>query len=261
MSSENIQILHKIIDLQSCIINGRDINAILHKDKKFYQEMTQADIIAVYVNEHEKVNVEYIIENHHLFKDLVRKYIFSNHSISWNDFIQNCEEHFTLDKRYHHTKNLYDIFRGVISKKSAREFSKELHFKEGVMMPIYTFDNKETIAHICFIYQKDARMIEIKNLEEIKILFQAFLRSLYDNQYNIMYSKCIRVDEHLKLLTEQEKRITKKVLEGKSYPEIAEILNLSINTIKTHMKNIFNKYHVNSKIELFAKLNTHHKMK
>jgi len=258
MELEDNKLLHKIIDLQSCIIQGRDIKAMLHKDKKFYQERTQADIIAVYVNEHEKMNIEYIVEDHHLFKHLVEKYIFSNHSFSWDDFIQNCEEHFTLDNRYHHTRDLYDIFKGIISKNKALEFSEELQFKEAVMMPIYAFDNKETIAHICFMYQKDARMIEIKNLEEIKILFQTLLRPLHDNDYSIIYSKCIRVDEHLKLLTEQEKRITKKVLEGKSYPEVAEILNISINTIKTHMKNIFNKYQVSSKIELFTKLNTYH---
>ena len=66
-----------------------------------------------------------------------------------------------------------------------------------------------------------------------------------------------RVDEHLKLLTKQEKRIRKKVLEGKSYPEVSEILNLSVHTVKTHMKNIFNKYQVKSKMELFHKLTIH----
>ena len=257
MESKDNKILHKIINLQSCIIQGRDINAMFHKDKKFYQETTQADIIAVYVNEHEKVHVEYILEDHHLFKHLVEKYIFSNHSFSWNDFIENCKEHYTLDKRYYHTKNLYEIFKGLISKKTALAFSEELKLKDAVTMPIYAFDNKDEIGHVCFIFQKKVK-IEIKKLEEIRTLFETLLRPLYDNHYNIIYSKCIRVDEHLKLLTEQEKRITKKVLEGKSYPEIAEILNLSINTIKTHMKNIFSKYQVNSKIELFTKLNTYH---
>jgi DNA-binding CsgD family transcriptional regulator len=256
MPTQNTEILQKIVALQSCIIQGRDINAMLHKDKNFYHEKTQADIIAVYVNEHNNVNVEYVLEDHHLFKHLVDKYVFSKKSFKWDDFIQNCENHFTLDKRYHHTYSLYDIFKGLISKKKALKFSKEIQFKEAVMMPLYAFDNKEVIGHICFIFQKEV-MIEITELQEIKILFETLLQPLYDNHYSFIYSKCIRVDEHLKLLTKQEKRIAKKVLEGKSYPEVAEILNLSVNTIKTHMKNIFNKYQVNSKMELYNKLTIH----
>jgi DNA-binding CsgD family transcriptional regulator len=256
MPTQNIETLQKIVALQSCIIQGRDINAMLHKDRSFYQGKTQADIIAVYVNEHEYVNVEYVVEEHHLFESLVDKYVFSKKSFKWKDFIQNCENHFTLDHRYHHTYSLYEIFKGFISKEKALEFSKEIGFKEAVMMPIYAFDKKEVIGHICFIFQKEVE-IEITGLLEIKTLFETLLQPLYDNHYSFIYSKCIRVDEHLKLLTKQEKRIAKKVLQGKSYPEIAEILNLSLNTVKTHMKSIFNKYNVNSKMELYNKLSAH----
>ena len=58
----------------------------------------------------------------------------------------------------------------------------------------------------------------------------------------------------MELLTKQEKKIASKVLSGKSYPNIASDLDISINTLKSHMKNIFNKYNVNSKVELFKKL-------
>ena len=78
MEIEDIQILHKIIDYQSCIIQGRSISAMLHKDKNFYRETTQADMIAIYVNENEKVHLEYILEEHHIFHHLAEKYIFSD---------------------------------------------------------------------------------------------------------------------------------------------------------------------------------------
>ena len=117
---------------------------------------------------------------------------------------------------------------------------------------------KAEFSQIKKIMEGEVPSAYIKKLEEMKILFQTLLQPLYDKQYSIIYSKCVRVDEDLSLLTDQEKRITKKVLAGKSYVEIAEILNISINTLKTHMKNIFNKYNVNSKIELYNKLNTRH---
>lgn len=256
MPTQNTETLHKIVELQSCIIQGRNIPAMLHKDRDFYCKRTQADIIAIYVNENNRLNIEYIVEEHHQFKKLVEKYIFSKKNIFWDDFVIHCKKHFILDKRYYHTKNFSELFRGFISQKNALAFSKELQIKDAVTIPIYSFDNKEEIGFVCFMYQKEVE-IEITELLDIKILFETLLRPLYDDHYGIVYSKCIRIDEHLKLLTDQEKRIAKKVMDGMSYPEIAERLNISINTVKTHMKNIFKKYQVNSKIELYHKLTSH----
>lgn len=256
MKIKDNEILHKIINLQSCIIGGRNINAMLHKDKKFYQDSTQANMIAVYVNENENVNLEYILEDHNVFNHLAKKYIFSNKHLKWDHFTKNCKNYFSADNRYHHTNNLSELFNGIILKKDVIDLSNELKINDAVTMPIYTLDNTKEIGYICFMFQKKVK-IEIEKLEEVKSLFEKLLQPLYDNQYNIIYTKCVRVDEHFKLLTEQEKRIVKKVLHGVTYPEIAEILNLSVNTIKTHMKHIFSKYQVNSKIELYKKLNAH----
>lgn len=205
------------------------------------------------------MQLEYILEDHHTFHELAKKYIFSNNHLQWDQFTKNCHRHFLLDKKYHHTTDLYDIFKGFISQKNALAFSKELNLKDAVIMPIYAFDGKQEIGYICFMFQKKVD-IDINKLEEIKVLFETLLQPLHDSKYNILYTKCIRLDENLKLLTEQEKRIVRNVLNAKSYPEIAEILDISINTIKTHMKNIFSKYQVNSKIELYSKLNGHNKI-
>ncbi|WP_422080582.1 helix-turn-helix transcriptional regulator [Ulvibacterium sp.] len=43
------------------------------------------------------------------------------------------------------------------------------------------------------------------------------------------------------LLTKQEKRIVKLLIHGHSYQQIAELLFISIHTLRTHMKNIHKK--------------------
>ena len=91
----------------------------------------------------------------------------------------------------------------------------------------------------------------------MKTSFQTILQPLYDKEHNTFFTKCVRIDEDMKLLTPQEKKIVRKVLEGLSYPDVATILDISVNTLKTHMKNIFYKYNVNSKIELYNKLNAY----
>ncbi len=52
-------------------------------------------------------------------------------------------------------------------------------------------------------------------------------------------------------LTKKEREITDLVLEGLPYKSIAAKLNLSLNTIQYHMKNIFFKLGIKTKAELF----------
>lgn len=50
-------------------------------------------------------------------------------------------------------------------------------------------------------------------------------------------------------LSEREKEILKCSMEGKEYAQIAEELFLSKHTVRQHMKNIYKKLHVSSKVE------------
>lgn len=50
-------------------------------------------------------------------------------------------------------------------------------------------------------------------------------------------------------LSEREKEILKCNMEGKEYAQIAETLFLSKHTVRQHMKNIYRKLHVSSKVE------------
>jgi len=46
------------------------------------------------------------------------------------------------------------------------------------------------------------------------------------------------------LLTEREREVLKLITEGKNNTEIADALSISLNTVKTHLKNIFQKLEV-----------------
>ncbi|MEZ4778688.1 MAG: response regulator transcription factor [Flavobacteriaceae bacterium] len=54
-------------------------------------------------------------------------------------------------------------------------------------------------------------------------------------------------------LTEKEKSVLLQLTLGKSYKMIAGELLVSVETVKTHMKNIYTKLHVNSSTEAVAK--------
>ncbi len=54
-------------------------------------------------------------------------------------------------------------------------------------------------------------------------------------------------------LTSKEKEIVAQIVDGLSFKMIAANLGNSLETIKTHAKNIYKKLHVNSKAEVIAK--------
>lgn len=54
-------------------------------------------------------------------------------------------------------------------------------------------------------------------------------------------------------LTDKEKEILQNLVKGKSYKMIAEEMLISTETVKTHMKNIYTKLHVNSNTEAVVK--------
>lgn len=252
----NNEILHKIIEIQGCIIQGKNLKAKLHQNRDYFLDIAEADVITICMNEHEIVRPDYILEKHRFFAHLLHKYVFENRSLAWNKFVKKYYYELISGKKYFHTNDLYDIFKGLLTKKETEAFNEELQMKSAFLMPLFNFDNKEIFGLVCFLYRTDVTA-DIDKLHQVQVLFQTLLQPLYDKQYSIIYNKLVRVDQNFSLLTEQEKRITKKVLTGMPYAEISKSLNISINTLKTHMKNIFNKYNVKSKMELYNKLNKH----
>jgi DNA-binding NarL/FixJ family response regulator len=54
-------------------------------------------------------------------------------------------------------------------------------------------------------------------------------------------------------LTPREKEILESLVEGNSYKMIASSLQISVETVKTHIKNIYEKLQVNSQTEAVSK--------
>ena len=57
------------------------------------------------------------------------------------------------------------------------------------------------------------------------------------------------VIKSVEMLSDREREILKCSMEGKDYNQIAEYLFISKHTVRQHMKNIYKKLHVSSKIE------------
>ena len=252
LTIKDTKILHKIIDLQACIIEGKTVKNILQENKHYFLEQSAADFITVYMHEHDSLKPEFILEKENLLSYLLNKYIFNKKNFKWEKFVANCTKLLTSGMKYAKFTERYPLFKGHLSKRESISFIGELQMKNGIIMPLLAFQNKEVIGYVCFIFQSDIDP-DIEKVEQVKTMLGTILRPLYDKESHTLYQKCIRIDEDMNFLTHQEKKIVTEVLTGATYTDIAQALNISINTLKTHMKNIFNKSNVSSKIELFNK--------
>jgi DNA-binding NarL/FixJ family response regulator len=60
-------------------------------------------------------------------------------------------------------------------------------------------------------------------------------------------------NEHLQILSRREQEILEQLSQGFRYKEIADKLFISIDTVRTHVRNIYEKLQVNSRVEALKK--------
>ncbi len=253
MTIDQISLLEKIITIQSAIIEGESIRSILYKETSFFLNESGANVIAVCLENEERVDIELILEEREQFISLLSKYKLLPKHMELNKFIEQCNAHFTISPERVHIDSLHAIFDGNLSKKKTLQFEEEMGFDHAVLYPLRKKAGKK-IGLLIYLYVKGSEEHTTKLLQ-LTELFEILIQPFYDEKRRVLHAKCVQIDDKMQRLTEKEKQITQRVLMGKTHKVIAEELNISINTLKTHMKNIFSKYGVNSKIELHNKLN------
>lgn len=60
--------------------------------------------------------------------------------------------------------------------------------------------------------------------------------------------------QHIQMLTEREKEVIQLLAVGLTYEKIAQQLDVSHETVKMHLKNIYRKLQVQNKIEALQKV-------
>ncbi|WP_028486490.1 helix-turn-helix transcriptional regulator [Thiomicrorhabdus chilensis] len=247
------EVLLKAVHIQSCLIYGHRLQAILQSEIPFISEMTNCHMMAICLNQQGRLRFEFMLDGKKQILKGLKGFKIKPHQLNLSAFFKRCRKEISQPDTHMQLDGLTDFFEGVLTKKQSQTLEQKLRFKKAFVLPIMGYEG-EHIGYSIFVFQQNQTPV-ISNLSKINALFQTVIQPLYDTGSQTFYSKCTRVCTDMPLLTETEKRIIKNLLEAKSYPKIAEKLNISLNTVKTHMKNIFAKYHVNSKLELYNKIN------
>ncbi|WP_299257190.1 LuxR C-terminal-related transcriptional regulator [uncultured Aquimarina sp.] len=105
-------------------------------------------------------------------------------------------------------------------------------------------ENKLSLIYIENTDKKYSLSIVLNSIAGLVILFLVFL--IFRKQKN-------RQNDNLVSLSKQENTIKELIISGKSNKEIANELFISINTVKTHISNIYSKLNITNRKELLLK--------
>lgn len=108
-----------------------------------------------------------------------------------------------------------------------------------------------------FFLEKELNSYYLINLEKkqtlsiiLNIIFGIIIAILIYTIYSLKFQKRLNIIEEL---SNQEIKVKEHILNGKSNKEIAEELFISLNTVKTHITNIYSKLNVSNRKELINK--------
>lgn len=252
MCTDRIDILEKIIYIDSCLIGGCGLKIIIQNESNFFRKESGADIIIVCIENQHHVDIELVLEEKNKFSLLMEKHNIAQKHMKLDKFLDSCNGLYSNSQKYIKLENISSLFEGIFSKHESENFANDMSFKEAYLFPIH----KKVIHKIGFILYFFTKETEVskERLLLLTQIFETLISPFYDDKNYILHGKCIQVDSEMRSLTQKEKEVVHGILLGKSNNDLAEELGISINTLKTHMKSIFNKYCVNSKVELQSKL-------
>ena len=156
-----------------------------------------------------------------------------------------------VEAKLHFIQNHYDLIISDVKLNDVKdgieiiaEFNK---IKSIPVVYLTAFSDSETINRIEKT-QPYAYLLKPYNINQLKTTINLTLQNFYKNNENSIYDK--ENLSKIKLLTQREKEVLITLSSGKLSKEIVETLNISVNTVEQHKKNIKKKLELTTVGEL-----------
>ena len=249
----DIDMLQQTINIQSCLMAGHSIEAIFRNESSFIFDETRAQMAALCTFNHNSLQLEFMIEKNNISHHFLKSYGLQSDTLVLETLAKKIINTVKEDHQYIRKNTIEDFFIDSVSKDKIKHFQNFYNLTESLVLPIYSFENR--LIGCLFLCFTESDKINIERLLDIRKMMQTVIRPFYNKKTRCFTSKRIEMSREAPILTNKEKHVLKKLLSAKSYAQIAEELNISVNTVKTHVKHIYAKYEVKSKLELANKVN------
>lgn len=250
----DIELLQKTILIQSCLITGHSIEAIFRNESEYILGQSNANMIALCVNQKDQLKLEFILDRKAILHNYLKRYHVQSHTLVLDSMKKTFSQYFRTGKEFYQTDTLGVLLEDSLANHKIKHFEEMHKFTEMTAFPLYSNISNDLIGYLLFCFL-DSNQPNLPELRNITRMVQNIISPFHDPENNVFRSRCVQVLTDIPVLTSKEKHILKELLAAKSYAEIANDLHISVNTVKTHIKNIYGKYDVKSKLELSNKIN------
>ena len=248
----DIEMLQQTINIQSCLMSGHSIEAIFRNESSFIFDETGAEMGALCTFNHNLLQLEFMIEKKNIFHHFLKSYGLHSDTLVLETIGKKLINSVKQEHEYIRKNNIEEFFIDSVSKDKIKHLQNLNKITESLILPIFSFEDRLIgCLYLCFT---ENEQIDVERLLDIRKMMQTVIRPFYDEKTRRFTSKRIEMNRDIPILTNKEKHVLKKLLSAKSYSEIADELNISVNTVKTHVKHIYAKYEVKSKLELANKI-------
>ena len=130
-----------------------------------------------------------------------------------------------------------------------RKAERRLHCPAAIL--VYTMHEEPWIANELVGLDVEGAVSKNSPLDELQQAIEHLRCGL--SYYDPVFTRLIR-PKALNRLTLKEAQVLKHIMNGLSNAEIAQAMSLSINTVKTHRRNIMKKFEVANVTQLVGKI-------
>lgn len=199
-----------------------------------------------------------IVEDNIKIRDLIQRYLDMQDSFDCPVAVDSVEEMLAyLEKHASPDVILMDIQLPGMSGIKGMEIIKEKYPKIEIMMLTVYHDSHKIFdslkAGASGYLLKHTSLPEIKDAIEVLLKGGAPMSPQIARKVITHFSDQKPKKNPDSILTDREQDIINGLVDGLSYKMIADRYNISIDTVRAHVRNIYRKLHVNSKAEVIAK--------
>ena len=180
MNETKIALLEKTISLQSKMIQGHSLDAVLRSETPMLEELSGASAIAVCLNANTHIDIKFVLESSRQFLSLSQKYHLSSNNLYLNKVMLHARYHFEGNRKFTKIHSLHDVFDGTFTKAKAKEFEEEMQFKNAFLFP-FTSNTDRKIGFFLFIYTSKPPAT-LDKLSELTSLMENLIRPFYDDE-------------------------------------------------------------------------------
>ncbi|MBP7240131.1 MAG: response regulator transcription factor [Saprospiraceae bacterium] len=199
-----------------------------------------------------------IYEDNQVFRESLIRLLTANPSFEVAGDFQNCNDVEAEIKVLHPDVVLMDIqmpgVNGLKGLDIIRSFSSEVKV---IMLTVFE-DNQHIFEAICrgangYLLKHSTPPQLFGAIDEVLKGGAPLTPSIASRVLMLLSGKKIAAASNEYQLTPREKEILESLVDGNSYKMIGASLQISTETVKTHIKKIYEKLHVNSQTEAVSK--------